>query len=98
MQHLNNCIYSLLQATRQNVLEILKKSGSVGGNANEHLNVKQSIKGIVYVELYVYDNLMIGDKAITALKENGLVLKLNEGLQDYLSSEHSKDNPISSKT
>ena len=47
-------------------------------------------KGIVHVDLYVNDNLMIGnmaaiDDAIEALKNKGLVLKIVEGLQDYLS-------------
>ena len=49
-----------------------------------------SRKGIVYVALYVDNNLMVGDveaidEGIAALKENGLVLKIVEGLQDYLS-------------
>ena len=48
------------------------------------------MKGIIYVALYVDDNLMIGDSAmiddaILALKNKGLVLKTVEGLQDYLS-------------
>ena len=42
----------------------------------------------MYIAFYVY-NLIIGDvgaidKAITALKENGFVLKVVEGLQDHL--------------
>ena len=46
--------------------------------------------GIVYVALYVDDNLMIGniaaiDDAIKVFKNKGLVLKIMEGLQDYLS-------------
>ena len=64
--------------------------GFVGGNVDSCPYVKKSVKGIVYVTLYVDDNLMIDDvkaidNAITALKENGLVLKKVEGLQDYLS-------------
>ena len=48
------------------------------------------MKDIVNVALYVDNNLMIGDKtaiddAILALKNKGLVLKVVEGLQDYLS-------------
>ena len=47
------------------------------------------MRGIVYVALYVDNNLMIGGKAaidaILALKNKGLVLKVMEGLQDYLS-------------
>ena len=46
----------------------------------------------MYVSIYVDDNAMIRDveaidDAITALKEYGLVLKVIEGLQDYLSCE-----------
>ena len=42
------------------------------------------------VALYVDDNLMVGnvaafDSAIEALKSKGLVLKIMDGLQDYLS-------------
>ena len=49
-------------------------------------------KSIVYVSLCVDDNLMVGDvetidEAISALKENGLVLKIIEALLDYLSCE-----------
>ena len=47
--------------------------------------MKKSKKGIVYVALYIDDNL-IGDveaidDTITALKENGLVLKIVKGLR-----------------
>ena len=50
------------------------------------------MKGVVYVALYVVDNLMVGniatiDDTIEALKSKGLVLKIVEGLQDYLSYE-----------
>ena len=52
--------------------------------------VKKSVKGLLYIALYVDNNLMVGDvkaidDAISALKNNGLVLKVMEGLQDYLS-------------
>ena len=51
---------------------------------------EKSVKGIVYVAMYVDNNLMNGnmatiDDAIKALKNKGLVLKVVEGLQDYLS-------------
>ena len=51
---------------------------------------QKSAKGVVQVALYVDDNLFEGDMAaiddsITALKTNGLGLKIVEGLQDYLS-------------
>ena len=45
-----------------------------------HAFLKQSTKGIVYVALYIDDNLMIGipdaiDEAVEQLKKNDLVLK-----------------------
>ena len=51
---------------------------------------KKEHERIVYVALYVDDNLMVGDivaidNAIEALKNKGLVLKIMDGLQDYLS-------------
>ena len=47
-------------------------------------------KGIIYVASYIDDNLMIGDEetiddATTALKEIKLVVKIVEGLHNYLS-------------
>ena len=57
------------------------------------------MKVIVYVTLYVDDNLMVGDIAtinntIKALKNKALVLKIVEGLQDYWSCKimFSNDN------
>ena len=63
--------------------------GFIGGNVDPCLYVKKCEKGITYVALYLDKNLMIEDvavidSAITALKENKLVLKIVEGLQDYL--------------
>ena len=51
---------------------------------------KENEKGLVYLALYINDNLMVGeseavDEVIVILKENGLVLKELEGLQDSLS-------------
>ena len=90
---LNKCIYSLVQAAWQyykKAVKILKSSGFIGGSIDLCLYIKKSTKGIVYVALYLNDNLMIGDiaiidDAIEALKNKGLVLKIMEGLQDYLS-------------
>ena len=61
-----------------------------GGSIDPCFYVKKSTKPILYVALYIDDNLMIGnsatiDDAILALKNKGLVLKIMEGLQDYLS-------------
>ena len=61
---LNKCIYGLVQAACQyykKAVEILKSSGFVGGNIDPCLYVKKSMKGIVYIALYVDNNLMIGD-------------------------------------
>ena len=54
--------------------------------------VGESEKGEVYVASYIYDNLMIGEVeainyAIAAFKENGIVLKIVDGLQHLLSCE-----------
>ena len=88
---LKKCIYGLVPAARQyykQAIEILKNFGFKGGNINPCLYVKKSVKGIVYVALYVDDNFMVGDMVaiddtILALKSNGLVCKIVEGLQDY---------------
>ena len=79
---LNKCIYGHVQAAWQYC--------KIRGSFNPCLYVKKSTKGIVYVALYVDDNLLIGDiatidDAIEALKSKGLVLKIVEGLQGYLS-------------
>ena len=54
-----------------------------------HTSVIKKQKGIVYVALYVDDNLMIGDsKAINEAKtglKNGLVLKIVEGVKNNFS-------------
>ena len=90
---LNKCIYGLVQVACQyykRVIEILKSSTFVGGSIDPCLYVKKSMKGIVYVVLYIDDNQMVGDIAtiddtVEALKNKGLVLKIVDGLQDYLS-------------
>ena len=48
------------------------------------------MKGIVYVALYINDNLIVGnpeamDEAVKLLQENRLVIKAIDGLQNYLS-------------
>ena len=73
-------------------VEILKKFGLAAGKIDPCLYVKKSEKSVVYVALYVDDNLMVGDveaidKVLTAIKENGLVLKIVEELHDYMSCE-----------
>ena len=54
-------------------------------------------KGVVYVALYIEDNIMVGDiaaidNAIEALKSKGLVLKIMDGLQDYSSCKIKKSD------
>ena len=74
---LNKCIYGLGQVARQyykKAIEILKNLGFIGGNIHPCLYVKTSLKGIVYIALYLDDNLMVGnvkviDNAISALKK-----------------------------
>ena len=56
---LNKCIYRLVQAACQyykKALEVLKNPGFIGGSMDPCLYVKMSMKGIVYVALYVDDN------------------------------------------
>ena len=70
--------------------EILQTSGFVGGSVYPCFFVKKSVKDVVCIALYADNNLMTGDMAaidnvIEALKNKGLVLKIVEGLQDYLS-------------
>ena len=92
---LNKYIHGLVHAARQyykKAVKILKKSYFVGGNVNPCLNVKKIEKGITYVSLYVDGtlttrNIEAINEAIKAPKENGLVLKVMEGLQDCLFCE-----------
>ena len=56
------------------------------------LYVKKSAKGIVHVALYLDVNLMVGNIAtingsIEELKNKGLILKIVEELQEYISCE-----------
>ena len=70
----------------------MKSSVFVRGSIDPCLHVKKSTKGILYVALYIDNNLMMGDiaainGAIEALKNKGLVLKIVAGLsvlQDYI--------------
>ena len=42
-------------------VQILKKSGFIGGNVNPCLYVKKNEKGGLYIALYIYDNILMGD-------------------------------------
>ena len=62
--------------------------GCKGGNVDPCLYVKKSAKCIVYIAPYV-DKFMVGnvkviDNTTAALRSNGLVLKVMEGLHDNL--------------
>ena len=64
---------------------IVKNLVFIGGNVDPCLYIKKSAKVIENVALYVDDHLMVGnieaiDDAIAALKYNGLVFKVVEGL------------------
>ena len=84
---LQNCIIGLVQVVRQynkEVAEILKKIGFTGNYVNPFHYMKQSIKGRVYVALYVDDNLMVGnpeakDEVVKLLQQNGLVFNVRSG-------------------
>ena len=55
---LNKCIYGLVQAAHQyykKAVEILKSSGFVRGSIHPCLYVKKSMKGIIFVALYIDD-------------------------------------------
>ena len=90
---LKKCIYGLVQAARQyhkKAVEILKNIGFSGGTIDPCLFLRENKSGLVLITLYVDDNLMIGhseaiEETITQLKENGLVLKVENELTDYLS-------------
>mgnify|MGYP006210543549 CR=1 FL=1 len=49
-------------------------------------------KGVVFVAIYVDDNLIVGhpeaiEDTIEQLKKNGFVVKVEDDLRDYLSCE-----------
>ena len=77
---LNKCIYGFVQAACQ-YCKKLKSSSFVGGSIDPCLYVKKSANGIVYIDLYVDNNLIVGNittinDAIKALNSKGLVLKI----------------------
>ena len=89
---LNKCIYGLVQAACQYYKKAVKvlKSFCWRQYFPMPLCQKEGKGYIVHVALYIDDNLMVGNiatinDAIEALKSKGLLLKIMEGLQDYLS-------------
>jgi hypothetical protein len=89
------CIYGLVQAARQyykKFVAILKKIGVKGGDVDPCLFTRHDSNGHVFIAIYVDDNLIVGkeasvDKVIKELEENGLVLKVETSLHDYLSCD-----------
>ena len=92
---LEKSIYGLVQAARQwwkKLVKTLKKIGFKGGCPDPCLYTKRDKNGLVIIALYVDDCLCIGhDKAIEEtikqLKQEGLSLKIEGTLKDYLSCE-----------
>ena len=92
---LQACIYGLVQAARQyykKFTKILKKLGFLGGDVDPCLFTRKDKYGLVFVAIYVDDNLVVGhkkavDRTITQLREEGLVLKVEDNLHDYLSCD-----------
>ncbi len=92
---LNKCIYGLVQAARQyhkKAVEVLHKIGFKGGDVNPCLFWKQYEKGVVFVEIYVDDNLIVGhpdaiEDTIEQLKKNGFVVKVENDLKYRLYCE-----------
>ena len=88
-----------MQAARQYYkffIKILKKIGFVGGDADPCLMMRKNKDGVVYIAIWVDDSLLIGnEKAINAtiddMKKEGLSLKIEGNLDDYLSCEISID-------
>ena len=94
-------IYELVQAARQYYKKargILRKIVFTGGDVDPCVFVKKSPNGIVFIAIYVDDNLLVGypdaiEDAIQQMKKHGLILKIEDDLKDYLSCkiQFSKD-------
>ena len=92
---LRRCTYGLVQAARQyhkKAVEVLRKIGFVGGDVDPCLYMRRNKFGIVFIAIYVDDNLMVGhpaaiEDAIEGMKQNGFILKVEDNLNDYLSCE-----------
>ena len=92
---LKKACYCLVQAARQYYkffIKVLKKIGFVGGDADPCLMMRKNKSGVVYIAIWVNDSLLISnDNAIHAtindMKKEGLSLKIEGNLDDYLSCE-----------
>ena len=65
------------------------KIGFNGGHVDPCLLWKQYEKGIVFVAIYVDNNLIVGhleaiEDTINFLKKNGLVVKVEDDLKDFI--------------
>ncbi len=85
-------IYGFVQETWQyhkNAVQILRKIGFKGGDVDPCLYVYKSRKGIVFIGIYVDDNLLVGnevtiDEVIKLLQKEGFSLKIEDNVEDYL--------------
>ena len=88
-------IYGLVQSARQyykKARSILLKIGFKGGTVDPCLFYRKNKKGLVFIGLFVDDNLLIGDPAaiddaIEGMRKHGFTLKVQDDLRDYLSCE-----------
>ena len=81
----NKCIYSLVQAAWQSykkAVKILKKLGFMGGIVNQCIYVKMIEKVLVFIVLFIDNNLVLADVEVIVAGA-----KIMEKLQDYLSCE-----------
>ena len=67
-----------------------KKIGFEGDDVHPCLYVCKSEKGIVFIAIYIYDNLLVGneeaiDEVIKLLQREGFSLKIKDNLDNYLS-------------
>ena len=68
----------------------LKKLGFKGGFADPCIMIRRNKNGLIIVSIYVDDNFCVGHKKalmefVVELREHGLIIKVAEGLTDYLS-------------
>ena len=89
------CIYGLVQAAIQyhkKFVTILRSIGFTGGDVDTCPFVRKSAKGICFVGIYVNNKLFLGHPAaifetVSQLQNKGLVLKIENGFNGYLSCE-----------
>ena len=92
---LDRCTYGLVQSARKyhkKAAKILKQVGFEGGEVDPCLYMIRCKKGIVFLELYVDNNLFawhpaLVEDTIKKMKKKGLISKVEGDLKDYLSCE-----------